>query len=89
MSKTELDYRVFTATRPGVNPDVPAGYEALAWVANSATLIYGDRDAVLVDTFFTLEHSAKLADQIAATGKNLTSSTSRTRTATTSSVSTC
>jgi hypothetical protein len=27
MSATELDYRVFTATRPGVNPDVPAGYE--------------------------------------------------------------
>ena len=72
MSKTQLNYRVFTATRPGVNPDVPDGYEALAWVANSATLIYGERDAVLVDTFFTLEHSAKLADQIAATGKNLT-----------------
>ena len=72
MSKTELNYQVFTATRPGINPDLPAGYESLAWVANSATLIYGKRDAVLVDTFFTLEHSAMLADQVAATGKNLT-----------------
>jgi glyoxylase-like metal-dependent hydrolase (beta-lactamase superfamily II) len=68
----ELEYRVFTATRPGINPDVPAGYESLAWVANSATLIYGERDAVLVDTFFTLDHSVKLVDQIASSGKNLT-----------------
>ena len=68
----QLEYQVFTATHPGVNPDVPSGYESLAWVANSATLIHGTRDAVLVDTFFTLEHSAELADEIAATGKNLT-----------------
>jgi glyoxylase-like metal-dependent hydrolase (beta-lactamase superfamily II) len=72
MSVSGLEYRVFTATRPGVNPEVPTGYESLAWVANSATLIYGERDAVLADTFFTLDHSAKLADQIAASGKNLT-----------------
>jgi glyoxylase-like metal-dependent hydrolase (beta-lactamase superfamily II) len=69
---TELEYRVFTARRPGVNPDLPEGYESLAWVANSSTLIYGERDAVLVDTFFTVDHSAKLADQVAASGKNLT-----------------
>ena len=55
----QLEYRVFTATRPGLTPDIPAGYESLAWVANSATLISGERDAVLVDTFFTLDHSAK------------------------------
>jgi hypothetical protein len=41
---SQLDYRVFTATRPGLTPDIPAGYESLAWVANSATLIYGTRD---------------------------------------------
>ena len=67
----ELEYRVFTATRPGINPDVPPGYESLMWVANSATLIYGRRDAVLVDTFFTLDHSHKLVDQVVASGKNL------------------
>jgi glyoxylase-like metal-dependent hydrolase (beta-lactamase superfamily II) len=73
MSSTgQLQYQVFTATRPGINPDVPPGYEALLWVANSATLIYGKRDAVLVDTFFTIDHSAKLVDEIAASGKNLT-----------------
>jgi glyoxylase-like metal-dependent hydrolase (beta-lactamase superfamily II) len=68
----QLEYRVFTARRPGVTPDIPAGYESLAWVANSATLIYGTRDAVLVDTFLTIDQSVQLADEIAATGKNLT-----------------
>ena len=45
-----IEYRVFTATRPGLTPGVPPGYESLLWVANSATLIYGKQDAVLVDT---------------------------------------
>jgi glyoxylase-like metal-dependent hydrolase (beta-lactamase superfamily II) len=68
----QLDYRAFTATRPGLTPDIPAGYESLAWVANSATLIYGARDAVLVDTFLTVDQSVQLADEVAASGKNLT-----------------
>ena len=67
-----LDYRVFTAKRPGFNREIPPGHESLMWVANSATLIHGARDAVLVDTFLTLEHSAALADAIAETGKRLT-----------------
>ena len=29
----QLEYRVFTATRPGLTPDIPAGYESLAWVS--------------------------------------------------------
>jgi glyoxylase-like metal-dependent hydrolase (beta-lactamase superfamily II) len=41
-------------------------------VANSATLIYGTRDAVLVDTFLTLDRSVQLADEVAASGKKLT-----------------
>jgi len=63
---------VLTATRPGLTPNIPAGYESLAWVANSATLIYGTRDAVLVDTFLTLDQSVQLADEVAASGQNLT-----------------
>jgi glyoxylase-like metal-dependent hydrolase (beta-lactamase superfamily II) len=66
-----LRYKVFTATRPGLNRDVPPGKESLMWVANSATLIYGARDAVLVDTFLTVEQSNGLADAIAASGKTL------------------
>src|SRR5216683_6802876 len=71
-SKTpSLRYKVFTATRPGLNRDVPPGRESLMWVANSATLIYGERDAVLVDPFLTVEQSNGLADAIVASGKTL------------------
>jgi glyoxylase-like metal-dependent hydrolase (beta-lactamase superfamily II) len=67
-----LEYEVFNAKRPGLSRDVPPGYESLMWVSNSAILIYGKRDAVLVDTFLTIDHGVKLANEIAATGKNLT-----------------
>jgi len=53
-----LRYKVFTATRPGLNRDLPPGKESLMWVANSATLIYGERDAVLVDSFLTVDQSS-------------------------------
>ena len=66
-----LRYKVFTATRPGLNRDVPPGKETLMWVANSATLIYGARDAVLVDTFLTVEQSSGLADAIVVSGNTL------------------
>jgi glyoxylase-like metal-dependent hydrolase (beta-lactamase superfamily II) len=67
-----LTYQVFTARRPGLSRGLPPGYESLMWVANSATLISGERDAVLVDTFLTIDHGARLADAVAATGKRLT-----------------
>src|SRR3974390_2821403 len=68
---SSLSYKVFTAPRPGLNRDVPPGKESLMWVANSSTLIHGERDAVLVDTFLTEEQSNGLADDIAVTGKTL------------------
>jgi len=69
---SSLEYRVFTVTRPGLSRDLPAGFESLSWVANSSTLIYGERDAVLVDTFLTIDQGIELADQVAAAGKHLT-----------------
>jgi len=66
-----LNYKVFTVTRPGLNRDVPPGKESLMWVANSSTLIYGERDAVLVDTFLTVDQTKGLADAIVASGKTL------------------
>jgi glyoxylase-like metal-dependent hydrolase (beta-lactamase superfamily II) len=42
------------------------------WVVNSSTLIYGERDAVLVDTFLTIDQSKALLDWVIASGKNLT-----------------
>jgi glyoxylase-like metal-dependent hydrolase (beta-lactamase superfamily II) len=66
-----LNYKVFTVTRPGLNRDVPPGKESLMWVANSSTLIYGERDAILVDTFLTVDQTKGLADAIVASGKRL------------------
>jgi hypothetical protein len=67
-SLSALDYRVFTVRRPGLSRDLPPGHESLAWVANSATLISGERDAVLIDTFLTVDQNARLADRVAETG---------------------
>jgi len=67
-----LQWSVFVTKRPGLNRELPPGYESLAWVPNSSTLIYGERDAVLVDTFLTAEASQALADWVVASGKNLT-----------------
>src|SRR5712671_3226096 len=67
-----LQWDVLTIKRPGLTRDLPAGKEELMWVANSSTLIYGERDAVLVDTFLTTEQSRTLLDWVVASGKNLT-----------------
>ena len=69
---TDLRWDVLTIKRPGLTRDLPAGKEELMWVANSSTLIYGERDAVLVDTFLTTEQSQTLLDWVVASGKNLT-----------------
>ena len=40
-------------------------------MANTTTLIYGEQEALLVDTFLSDAQTAELADWIAATGKRL------------------
>ncbi len=67
-----LHWDVLTIKRPGLSRDLPPGKESLMWVANSSTLIYGEHDAVLVDTFLTTEQSQILLDWVVASGKNLT-----------------
>lgn len=67
-----LKWDVVTSKRPGLSRDLPPGKEGLMWVSNSSTLIYGERDAVLVDTFLTIDQSRTLLDWVIASGKNLT-----------------
>jgi glyoxylase-like metal-dependent hydrolase (beta-lactamase superfamily II) len=69
--KTDLSWEVLTIKRRGFTRDTPAGTEELQWVANSWTLIAGERDAVLVDTFLTIAQSRTLLDFVAASGENL------------------
>lgn len=71
-TNNDLQWNVLTIKRPGLSRDVPAGKEELMWVANSSTLISGEQDAILVDTFLTTEQSQTLLDWVVASGKDLT-----------------
>ena len=69
---TPLKWDILVTKRQGLTRDLPPGKEQWMWVPTSATLIYGERDAVLVDTFLTVEQSDVLVKWVAASGKNLT-----------------
>jgi glyoxylase-like metal-dependent hydrolase (beta-lactamase superfamily II) len=57
---------------PAVTSDLAPGTKQLMWSPISSTLISGQRDSVLVDTFITVEQAEILVDWVAASGKNLT-----------------
>jgi glyoxylase-like metal-dependent hydrolase (beta-lactamase superfamily II) len=67
-----LNWKLLTKKRGSSTQGLPPGKEHLAWVTNTVTLIYGERDAVLVDTFLSTQHSKELVDWIAESGRNLT-----------------
>jgi glyoxylase-like metal-dependent hydrolase (beta-lactamase superfamily II) len=68
-----LNWDVFvTPGIPIVARDLPAGIKEAYFQAMASTLIYGVRDAVLVDAFMTVKQANTLGDWIAAKGKNLT-----------------
>ena len=68
----KLNWKLLTKKRGSATQGLPPGKEDLAWVTNTVTLIYGERDAILVDTFLSVEHSKELVEWVAETGKNLT-----------------
>src|SRR5215469_13834993 len=60
---------------PGIpigTSDPPPGMKQRMFSPISSTLIYGERDAVLVDAFMTVKQAGVLADWVVASGKNLT-----------------
>jgi glyoxylase-like metal-dependent hydrolase (beta-lactamase superfamily II) len=68
-----LNWDVFvTPGIPIVTSDRPPGIREAYFQAMASTLIYGMRDAVLVDAFMTVKQANALADWVAARGKNLT-----------------
>jgi len=71
-TSTMLKWDVLVTNRQGLTRDLPPGKEKWMWVPTSATLIYGERDAVLVDAFLTVEQAHAAVEWIAASGKNLT-----------------
>src|SRR5262252_1308594 len=71
LSASKLKWELLTKKRGSSTQGIPAGKEHLAWVTNTVTLIYGERDAVLVDTFLSAQQSSELVDWVVASGKNL------------------
>jgi glyoxylase-like metal-dependent hydrolase (beta-lactamase superfamily II) len=68
----KLNWEVFvTPGIPIVTPDRPPGVHETYFQAMASTLIFGIRDAVLVDAFMTINQANALADWIASKGKNL------------------
>ena len=57
---------------PTVASDLAPGTKQLMWSPISSTLVYGKRDADLVDAFITVEQARALVDWVVASGKNLT-----------------
>jgi glyoxylase-like metal-dependent hydrolase (beta-lactamase superfamily II) len=71
---TGLDYSVYVAaSKYAVSDDLPPGEARRMWSPTASTLIFGERDAVLVDPLMTIEESRALTDWVAATGKTVTS----------------
>jgi glyoxylase-like metal-dependent hydrolase (beta-lactamase superfamily II) len=68
----KLNWEVFvTPSIPIVTPDRPPGVRETYFQAMASTLIFGIRDAVIVDAFMTVEQANALGDWVASKGKNL------------------
>ena len=68
-----LHWEVFvTPGIPIVTRDKPPDVRETYFQAMASTLIYGERDAVLVDAFMTVKQANALADWVVARAKNLT-----------------
>src|SRR5436190_5792596 len=70
---SKLEWKLLTKKRvSSTSQGIPPGKEELLWVTGTVTLIYGQHDAVLVDTFLSEQHSKELLDWVVESGKNLT-----------------
>jgi glyoxylase-like metal-dependent hydrolase (beta-lactamase superfamily II) len=70
---SSLRYDTLLTRREGLTRDLPPGdNEDLRWVTNSATLISGTEDAVLVDTFTTIEQNEILIQWVKDHDRHLT-----------------
>lgn len=69
----QLKWKIFvTPGVPTVNDDFAPGETVRMWSPTSSILIYGERDAILVDTLTTVAQANALADWVEKSGKHLT-----------------
>jgi glyoxylase-like metal-dependent hydrolase (beta-lactamase superfamily II) len=72
-SSSPLGVNVFTAPEKAVVGERPRAFgPPLAWDPTTSTLIFGERDAVLVDALATVAEASALADWVALHHRNLT-----------------
>jgi glyoxylase-like metal-dependent hydrolase (beta-lactamase superfamily II) len=69
---SNLKWDVFMTPGIPIVSNMPPGVNKVYFQAMASTLIYGKRDAVLVDAFMTVKQANTLADWVATSGKNLT-----------------
>jgi glyoxylase-like metal-dependent hydrolase (beta-lactamase superfamily II) len=68
-----LTYDVYvTDLKPTPGDDPPPGSDVWLWSPTASTLVYGERDAVLVDPLLTVAQAGDLADWVASHDRNLT-----------------
>jgi glyoxylase-like metal-dependent hydrolase (beta-lactamase superfamily II) len=73
MLEAPLTYEVHVAPAiPTTATDLPPDLDRRMWSPISATLISGERDAVLIDPLMTADQARALVGWVAASGKNLT-----------------
>lgn len=67
----KLQWELLIRKRASATRGVPAGSEGLNWVANTVTLLWGEHEAVLVDTFLSDAQTTEIADWIESKGRIL------------------
>src|SRR5580700_8349852 len=73
MEDNRLHWDVFVnPSIPMVVTDLPPGQKQMVWQPIASTLIYGERDAVLVDPPLTVQQTNAVIDWVAGSGRNLT-----------------
>ena len=69
----DLGFNVFTAPAPAIVGERPRPFgPPMAWNPMTSTLIFGEREAVLIDTLATVPEAEALADWVALHERDLT-----------------
>ncbi|MEX3968354.1 MBL fold metallo-hydrolase [Paraburkholderia sp. EG286B] len=68
---TKLQWELLVKRRASATQGVPTGKDELKWVANTVTLVFGERDAALIDTFLSAEQTQEMIEWIKAHDRNL------------------
>ena len=71
-TRSALSYDVFVAPEKPFEAPPPAVGDSPAWDPTTSTLIFGTRDAVLVDPLMTVREATALADWVALHDRQLT-----------------